>query len=72
MLCELCASVGKMRVGEAQDLNRRQSTELLSITCDCCGEPLGTTTGDRRVTKTLTLLARFGLVGEHILARRRA
>lgn len=71
MLCELCASVGRMRVGEAQHLNHRESTELLTFACDCCGKPLGTTSGDR-VGQMLAQLARFGLIGENLLARRRA
>jgi hypothetical protein len=59
-----------MRVGEAQHLNHRETTEL-AYSCDCCGKPLGTTSGDR-VGQMLAQLARFGLIGENLLARRRA
>ena len=71
MLCEVCSSVGPMRAGEAQHLNRREPKEPLSAACDCCGQPLGTTSGER-IAETLAQLARFGLIGENLLARRRA
>lgn len=69
MLCELCASVGRMRVGEAQHHSRRVSSEGLSLACDACGTQLGVTAGDP-VVRTLKQLARFGLTGQNVLARR--
>ena len=71
MLCELCTSVGRMRVGELPAPSRRNSVDGVSLTCDACGKPLGATVGDR-VVQTLRQLARFGLTGQSILARRRA
>lgn len=71
MLCEVCASVGRMRVSEAQQQQPPAPSEDLSLACDACGKTLGTTVGDRVVSK-LKALARFGLVGQSLLARRRA
>jgi hypothetical protein len=69
MLCEVCASVGRMRVSEAQQQSAAKG-EGLSLACDACGKTLGATVGDRVVGK-LKALARFGLVGQTLLARRR-
>ena len=71
MLCEVCSSVGRMRVDDAQRPIRHESRDPLSVTCDGCGKPLGLTAGDR-IAETLAQLARFGLIGENLLARRRA
>jgi hypothetical protein len=70
MLCELCTSVGRIGLGEAQHRNNRTTGEGVSISCDACGMPLGETVGDR-VVETLAQLSRFGLTGQNLLSRRR-
>ena len=71
MLCEMCASIGRMRGTEAQQGLRRNTSEGLSLDCDACGRALGATV-DGPVSRTLAQLARFGLLGQIPLLRRRA
>ena len=70
MQCELCASVGRLRVGYA-DEPEHHAMSILGGTCDTCGRPVAGNAGARVVEK-LTQLARFGLTGQTLLARRRA
>lgn len=71
MLCEMCASIGRVRVSD----NRRAAVPLpregLRLECDACGGALGASVGGR-VAETLAQLARFGLLGQNRLFRRRA
>lgn len=69
MLCELCALVGRMRVAD-EDSPKRVSNEGFSIACEGCGKSIGGI--GERVGQTLAQLARFGLTGQRLLARRRA
>jgi hypothetical protein len=70
MLCELCALVGRLRVTEAESASKRVSGESFAITCDGCGKSIGSISD--RVGQTLAQLARFGLTGQKLLAKRRA
>jgi hypothetical protein len=69
MLCEMCASIGRMRLSEAQQRSGGSSVEGFSLECDACGGTLGASVGDR-VARTIARLARFGLVGQNRLFRR--
>ena len=66
MRCELCASIGRMRA-VGQDTTAEPPASA-SGRCEVCGQPL---LGDRdRVVETIAHLARFGLTGQMLLARR--
>lgn len=79
MLCALCNSVGRMRPSQDEaERTRRGSagprqgpTSESSDACDDCGVQVSAATGDG-VLETLSQLARFGLTGQTILARKRA
>ena len=71
MLCEMCASIGRMRVMDTGRPKGRPPGEDPSLDCDACGRTLGASVGGR-VAETIAQLARFGLVGHRRLFRRRA
>lgn len=68
MHCELCASTDRMRrdgPGEGLPTGAGSSSH-----CEVCGRQVG---GSRdRVVETIAQLARFGLTGQMLLARRRS
>lgn len=74
MFCALCNSVGRMRASR-EERTRRGSVgprpESGTENCEACGRPVAGGAGER-VVETLTQLARFGLTGQSILARKRA
>ena len=72
MLCKLCASFKHPRQSGEQAGFRSSSALLIGkSTCESCGRPVEAGAAARVVDK-LTLLARFGLTGQKLLARRRA
>lgn len=71
MLCDMCATIGRLRGSQAHQQLRRNTGEGVSLDCDACGRALGGTAGSP-VATTLAQLARFGLLGQSPLLRRRA
>jgi len=70
MVCELCATVGRMR-SEAGVEGRPAPVVPGGVgVCDACGSPVERG-ASARVVDTLAQLARFGLAGQMILSRRR-
>ena len=76
MLCAQCSSVGRMRIARDDQRTRRGSSEGAAAdagasVCDSCGRLVAGSSGEG-VMETLAQLARFGLTGQSILARKRA
>lgn len=71
MLCDVCSSFGQLRAMVLPMKSRRVSADAAPFSCDCCGRALGSGSSEL-VGKTLAQLARFGLTGQSLLARRRA
>ena len=68
MRCELCASLSRMRRTEEPKVDVDDAAGGPGC-CEVCGRPLGGASRDR-VVEALAHLARFGLTGQMLLARR--
>lgn len=66
MVCELCASMDRMR-RRGDRLPPRVGD---GVVCASCGRPIAAGVGERLLEKVVQL-SRFGLTGEPLLARSR-